>query len=247
MTDPQPLEPPPQPEKYPFWDWLDVALLSTLALPLILPMLSGGGAAPHPTPSITRERAIAALLLTFSFYGVWFLALYALIRLRYGRPFWRSLAWLRPPRGLWDSAGWGFLMALAALVLGALLRPPEIKTPFQEFLKDPGAIVLIGVFAVTLGPLCEELMFRGFLMPLLVRSFGALAGVLAAAVPFALLHGFQYAWTWQLLLIIFLAGAGFGWMRHRSGSTAAAVVMHAAYNLTQFAITLAAQRQGLVR
>ncbi|MGC9971484.1 MAG: type II CAAX endopeptidase family protein [Bryobacteraceae bacterium] len=224
-----------------------MALLSTLALPLILPMVSGGGSTPHPPSPIPRERAVTALLLTFSFYGVWFLALYALIRLRYGRPFWRSLAWLRPPRGLWDSAGWGLLLALAAILLGVLLRPPEIKTPLDDLLQDRASLMLIGVFGVTLGPLCEELMFRGFLMPLLVRSFGALTGVLAAAIPFALLHGFQYAWNWQRLVIIFLAGAAFGWMRHRSGSTAAAALMHAAYNLTQFAITLVAQRQGLVR
>jgi membrane protease YdiL (CAAX protease family) len=76
-------------------------------------------------------------------------------------------------------------------------------------------------------------------MPLLVRSFGALTGVLAAAAPFALLHGFEYAWNWQRLVIIFLAGAAFGWMRHRSGSTAAATVMHCAYNLVFFVLLMA--------
>jgi uncharacterized protein len=246
MTDPQPLAPQPQPEEYPFWGWLDVALLSTLALPLILLMAPTGGGAPPPPPPIPRERAVAVLLSTFSFYGVWFLALYALIRLRYGRPFWRSLAWVRPPRGLWDSAGWGLLLALAAIVLSVVLRPPEIKTPLEELLRDPASLMLIGVFGVTLGPLCEELMFRGFLMPLLVRSFGAVAGVLAAAAPFALLHGYEYSWNWQRLLIIFLAGAAFGWMRRRSGSTAAATVMHCAYNLVFF-ILLAAGRPGRLR
>jgi uncharacterized protein len=239
MTDPQPLALQPQPEKYPFWGWFAVALLSTLALPLILPLAPAGGAAPHPPAPIPRERAVAALLLTFSFYGVWFLALYALIRLRYGRPFWRSLAWVRPPRGFGSSAGWGLLLALVAIVLGVLLRPPEIKTPLDDLLQDPASLTLIGVFGVTLGPLCEELMFRGFLMPLLVRSFGALTGVLAAAAPFALLHGFEYAWNWQRLVIIFLAGAAFGWMRHRSGSTAAATVMHCAYNLVFFVLLMA--------
>jgi len=54
--------------------------------------------------------------------------------------------------------------------------------------------LLIGVFGVTIGPLCEELIFRGFLMPLLTRSFGALPAS-AAAVPFALMHGEEYAWA----------------------------------------------------
>lgn len=245
MIDPQPLESQPQPEKYPFWDWLDVALLSTLALPLLLLKAPAGGGAPHPPPD-PRGLAVTALLLTFSFYGVWFLALHALFRLRYDRPFWRSLAWVRPSRGLWNSAGWGILLALAAIALGALLRPPEIKTPLDGLLRDRASLMLIGVFGVTLGPLCEELIFRGFLMPLLVRWFGAVAGVLGAAAPFALLHGSEYAWNWQRLAIIFFAGAAFGWMRHRSGSTAAATVMHGAYNLVFF-VLLMAHRQGLVR
>jgi uncharacterized protein len=234
MTDPQPLEAQPQPEKYPFWDWLDVALLSSLVLPLLLLKAPAGGGAPHPPPS-----AVTALLLTFSFYGVWFLALHALFRLRYDRPFWRSLAWVRPPRGLWICAGWGLLLGLAAILLGVLLRPPEIKTPLDELLQDRGSLMLIAFFGVTLGPLCEELIFRGFLMPLLVRSFGALTGVLVAAAPFTLLHGSEYAWNWQRLAIIFLVGAAFGWMRHRSGSTAAATVMHCAYNLVFFVLLIA--------
>jgi len=46
-------------------------------------------------------------------------------------------------------------------------------------------------------------------------------------------------------LIIFFAGSAFGWMRHRSGSTAAAAVMHAGYNLVFFT-GLVAQRAGYI-
>lgn len=258
MTDPEPLapppeaEPPPPPEptppaeEYPFWSWLDVAMLTALALPLMLITGLALYGLLHLLPPLPRVKAAGPIAATFSFYGLWFLALYALIRLRYGKPFWRSLAWVPPPQGLWNSAGWGLALALACIVLGVLLRPPEIKTPLEEMLKDPASVALIGIFAVTLGPLCEELAFRGFLMPLLVRSLGPLTGAMAAAAPFALLHGSEYAWSWQRLSIIFFAGAAFGWMRHRSNSTAAAAVMHSAYNLVFF-VGLLAQRQGLVR
>jgi hypothetical protein len=185
-----------------------------------------------------------AVAVTFSLYGLWFLALSLLLRLRYDRPFWRSLACVWPPRGFWHSAACGVLLAMASLLLGVALRIPETKTPLEELLKDRASILLIGVFGVTLGPLCEELIFRGFLMPLLARSFGALAGVLLAALPFALLHGQEYAWGWKQLAIVFLAGAAFGWMRHRSGSTAAAAVMHGAYNLVFF-VMLAALKTGV--
>ncbi len=247
MIDPEAYEPPPPdlPYPYPFWGWVDVLLLALSALPLLIFTSFAALGLSHLLPGLPRVRAALPVVATFSFYGLWFLLLYMLMRTRYGQPFWRSMAWLRPPGGYAASFGWGLLVALASLLLGAILRPPEIKTPLEELIKDPASLVLVGIFAVTLGPLCEELAFRGFLMPLAVRTFGAIAGVLLAAAPFAVLHGFQYAWSWQRLLIIFFAGSAFGWMRYRSGSTAAAAVMHAGYNLLLFA-GLLAQRAGYV-
>jgi membrane protease YdiL (CAAX protease family) len=256
MTDPESLEPrqpelplpesEPQPplERYPFWNWIDVLLLALLALPLLIFTSLAALGLSHIVP-LPGVKAVFPIVATFSFYGLWFLVLYWLIRLRYGRPFWQSMAWVRPPRGPASSFGWGLLLAAASILLGALLRTPEIKTPLEELMKDNTSLILVGIFAVTLGPLCEELAFRGFLMPLAVRTFGAVAGILLAAAPFALLHGFQYAWSWQHLVIIFFVGSALGWMRYHSGSTAASTFMHAGYNLVFFA-GLLAQRAGYV-
>jgi membrane protease YdiL (CAAX protease family) len=250
----QPEQPPPldtsqepAPERrYPFWSWVDVLLLAIVALPLMLFTSLAVLGISRLMPELPRVKAALPIAATFSFYALWFLLLYWLIRSRYGRPFWVSMAWLRPPGGYLSSFGWGLLVALASILFGAILRPPEIKTPLEELMKDPASLLLVGIFAVTLGPLCEELAFRGFFMPLAIRTFGAVAGIVLAAAPFALLHGFEYAWSWQRLLIIFFAGAAFGFMRYRSGSTSAAAVMHAAYNLVFFA-GLLAQRAGYVR
>jgi len=78
----------------------------------------------------------------------------------------------------------------------------------------------------------------------LVRSFGAVAGVVLAAIPFGLLHLSQYGGSWRHGLLITMAGVGFGWMRQVSGSTRAAAIMHAAYNFIFFA-ALFAQRGKL--
>jgi membrane protease YdiL (CAAX protease family) len=95
-------------------------------------------------------------------------------------------------------------------------------------------MILVGIFAVTLGPLCEELAFRGFLQPLLVRSVGAALGIFLTSVPFGLLHLQEYSWSWRHALLITLAGCAFGVVRYRTRSTAVAAVMHAAYNSTFF-------------
>jgi len=100
----------------------------------------------------------------------------------------------------------------------------------------------MGALGITLAPLCEELGFRGFLQPLLVRSLGAVPGVLLTALPFGLLHYQEYGNSWRHALIIAVAGAAFGWMRQATGSTKAAVVMHAAYNLLFFIALMTEKR-----
>lgn len=233
--------PEPPPEKYPFWTYGDVVLVGALALPLLVltsVVVAGLFGLFHWRPS---QKALQVLPAQFLFYLLWFLFLYAWIKLRYDRPFWRSMAWVVPRQGLWSSSTWGILTALAVIALGAWLRPPEMDMPLMELLRDRVSMVLVGTVAVTLGPLCEELAFRGFLLPLLVRTLSALPGILITALLFASLHGPEYAWSWRHLLLITLAGVAFGWMRHRSGSTATATVMHAAYNLTFF-IGMVSQR-----
>jgi len=90
------------------------------------------------------------------------------------------------------------------------------------------------LFLTVFGPVFEELLFRGFLFPLLARSVGPWPGILLAATPFALVHGSQYHWSWQHLTVVGLAGAVFGFVRYKSGSTAAATLVHTGYNATLF-------------
>jgi membrane protease YdiL (CAAX protease family) len=249
MTDPEqqgwpiPEHPPAEetPPKYPFWNWADVGTLVALALPLFLLALGAVQFLLFATSWQPHAKAIVPIAVQFLFYGLWFGILYGLIKLRYRKPFWRSLAFISPPNGWARSAGWGVLTAAGSILLAAVLRPPEITTPLEQLLQDPLSVLLMGIFAVSLGPLCEELAFRGFLMPLLTRPLGAVLGVMVTAAPFAVLHGGEYAWSWQPLVIVFLAGSAFGWMRFRTGSTASATAMHAAYNLVFF-IGLLAQR-----
>jgi hypothetical protein len=132
----------------------------------------------------------------------------------------------------------GPALALLVASLGVVLQTPEIQMPIKDLFTDRFSIALVAVFATTLGPLCEELAFRGFLLPLVARSLGPAAGVLIAALPFAILHGPQYSWSWRHILLIALAGMVFGWMRLRSRSTLAATLMHAGYNFTFFSAYL---------
>ena len=226
---------PPPADSFPFWSYQDLALLIGLSLPSLLAAALLVESLVRTFTTTAPGRPVQLLAAQFLGYGLWFVCLYSVLRLRYGRPFWRSLGWTMPaPSVLVSCAAWGPVLAIVASVLGYVLRTPNMDMPIKQFLRDRQSIFLVGLFASTLGPICEELIFRGFVLPLLARSLGGAAGVVAAALPFALLHGPQYSWSWRHILLVTLAGAAFGWVRLRTGSTIAAATIHGSYNLTFF-------------
>lgn len=96
---------------------------------------------------------------------------------------------------------------------------------------------------VTLGPVLEEIVFRGYLFAFLawcLSRIGSREGrnrliVGIAAIVFALVHLAQPGVSWLEIACITCTGTLYGWIRCRSGSTVGAAVSHATYNLTLYA------------
>jgi hypothetical protein len=211
-------------------------LLSWAIVKAAFAVLRIRGATPAAAP--LAEQVVLYLML--------FGALMLIFRLQYDRPFWRSLAWTRfrfPV--LWVVIG-GASTAYLVAILGQLIHTPTTRNAITDLMQDRASLLLLTVFGVTLGPLCEELAFRGFLQPLLVRSLGAVPGILLAAVPFGLLHYQEYGNSWRHAVIVAAAGVAFGWMRQATGSTKASALMHASYNGLFFVATLS-QRTDLLK
>jgi membrane protease YdiL (CAAX protease family) len=231
--------PTPHPSS-PFWDYQDLGLFISLCFPSLLITILLVRALSNVIP---YGKPFQGLLAQLVWYVLVFSSLYALLRVRYRQPFWRSLGWKMLPL---STTAMCFLagpfLAVAIGYLGYLLRTPEISLPFQQMLDNRPTLLLFSVFVVIIGPLCEELAFRGFLLPLFVRSLGAAAGIIVTGVLFGCLHAPEYSWSWRHVLLVALAGCVFGWARHQTGSTAAAAYMHSTYNLTQFAAFVAQSR-----
>ena len=251
MTDPSPFEPlglsphaqetPPEgtpppappPEREPFWGYSDLALfIGLLAASLLVSMLFG--AALRMVHWLTNAPGAETVVLESLMYVLAFSGLGVYFEIQYGRPFWSSLGWKPFSMPVALIVLYGVLTAVGVAVLGAVIRTPTSNNRVTEMLQDPRSIALIAVFGVTLGPLAEELGFRGFLQPLLVRGLGPVPGVIAAAIPFGMLHFWEYGNSWRHALLISLAGFLFGWVRYRTGSTRASALMHASYNAFEF-------------
>jgi membrane protease YdiL (CAAX protease family) len=230
---PNPQSPTPS---SPFFDYTDLFFFIGLCVPCLLIALLLTRAAKIFAPA---PESIQLLLVQALWYFLAFGSLAVLFRIRYQRPFWESLGWRRISFSVAAAAiAAGPLLALALGLLGSALRTPEIDLPFEQMLGSPATVVLLGIVVVVLGPVAEELAFRGFLMPLLVRSLGAGAGIVLTGVIFGSIHGYEYQWSWRHMLLISLVGCVFGWAKYKTKSTAVSAFMHSTFNLTQFAAFL---------
>lgn len=215
-------------DDFPFWSYEDLALL----IAAILPSMLAGSLLVQI--SHASSKGVQTLIFQSTFFAMLLAALYLLVAWRYRRPFWRSLGWSWPvPGALWAALA-GPVLAFALGSLGVVLHAPEVPDPVKELITGRASLFIVMLFAVVFGPTYEELFFRGFLFPLLAKSFGAVAGILLSALPFALLHGAQYQWAWQQITLVGVAGVVFGFVRHRTGSTAASTIVHSLFNGTQF-------------
>ena len=220
-----------------FWDYADVAVFIGLAFPALL---ISAVVARALAPILPVSKEFDALLMQLLWYVLVFAALNFLLRVRYQRPFWSSLGWRFPFRGEVACLVAGPVVAIAVGLIGYIIRTPIIKLPlFDQMLKDRPTRILFTIFVVMLGPLCEELAFRGFFMPLLIRSFGVATGIGITALLFGAMHGYEYEWSWRHILLISLVGVVLGWTRYKTRSTAGSTFMHATFNLTQLAAFLA--------
>lgn len=149
-------------------------------------------------------------------------SLYAIIRLRHGRGVWKSLGWSWPARIHLVAA----LLGGIALGIGVDIIA-HATTPTTHVIHFWNLVLLDGL----LGPIIEESLFRGCMLPVVARTTGTTIGIAATAALFATLHPISTLVQWLCFLV---TGTAFGWIRVRSGSTAAATLMHAIYNVTLF-------------
>lgn len=189
----------------------------------------------------TKDPAVTFLPAQLLLYGIAFGVLFAILKLDYGRKFWVSLGWID---FRFSPALMIFLGLILAILNGGaslLLHTPDIDTPIKHLLDKRLTAIEFCILGSTLGPLCEELVFRGFMQPVIVRSLGPARGIFVTALLFGCLHLAQNGFAWQSGLLITLAGVAFGWVRHITQSTRASTLMHMGYNLTFFMALLGQQ------
>jgi membrane protease YdiL (CAAX protease family) len=234
----------PPPVENPVWSGWDVLAIAALTfVTMVVVQVAVLLAAhwwryPHESLSDIAQKPILLLVSQLPVYVAVAVFMIMLVEGKYHVPFWQAIRWSWPA-AQWRLLGLGALMLVVLSVLQSLLPMPK-DTPFEHLFDRPRDAYLISIIAVSIGPLMEELFFRGFLYPVLARRMGVVWGVLLTALPFGLIHLPQYGWAWGAALVIFLVGVVCGAVRAATKSVAASFLVHVGYNGTQMLIALAA-------
>jgi membrane protease YdiL (CAAX protease family) len=156
-------------------------------------------------------------------------------------------------------------LSLGVQFLSNFLPIPK-TLPIDDFFRTPADVWMVALFGTLLAPVCEELAFRGFLLPSLASAWDWLRGLrplsdenlvasdrgaqydprwsIAAllvsctitSIAFALVHADQLAHAWAPLAVLFGVSLVLCGVRLWTHSLAASTFIHATYNGTIFTI-----------
>lgn len=224
----QDFECPAPARKDPFWGYVDVLMFIGILFGCFLVLGTGlaltGVNPTHPKPMLV----LAGNCLMYVAIYVGFAAVFVG---RYRRPVFRSLGWCRVGgKTIGRTLVGAIVLTFAVQLVGNLLHTPKIQTPMDEYLSTTPRLIAFGLMAVTLAPIFEELVFRGFLQPLFSRTFGVAVGIVMTAVLFGSLHASEYHLVWQYITVVSIVGLALGWVRWRTNSVIPSTIMHASYN-----------------
>ena len=219
------------------WDVLAVAgatfaavfLCSILALGVAHLLTAGrnisvGALATNPVVVIGAQVVAYPLVILF---------MVTVVGARSREGFWRAIRWN------WNAAKapaffLGGMLVAFVVDYGSKYLPLPKSVPLENYFHEALGAYVTTVFGITLGPLLEELFFRGLLYPRMRRLVGVVPAILFTAVVFASIHAPQLGFAWGPLLSIFVVGVVFTLVREKSGSVAATFTMHVGYNLLLF-------------
>lgn len=188
---------------------------------------------------VLRQPDINAMLMVIA------LPVIGLIMLWLVRRRWPAL-WLRaappgfgfnaPRAPRWYAAA--VLVGLAMPPLGALLTQwlahgHELTQNVEELGRRASSSLRLplGIVAVSVGPMIEELMFRGVLLSALLARYSTGTSIALCALLFGVMHLAGLDFQWYALPSLILLAAALCWLRLRSGSLWPPILAHGLFNL----------------
>lgn len=174
----------------------------------------------------------------------------AIVIRRMGPVRWLGLRWKEWPWVLLIAPGtvvcmWVFFAGLQGLGYMDLMerlgveKVQETVELFQKG-KNPAVLILMAFAAVIVAPICEEVVFRGYLYPAAKRYAGPWVAAVCTALMFSAAHGNMAA-----LLPLFVFGLVLVALYEFTGSIWAPVAAHFLFNAATVAVQMLVRVYGL--
>jgi uncharacterized protein len=182
------------------------------------------------------------------------LPLIALLMFGFVQRSWPAL-WARPkPPGFGLTAPASGSWYVLALVIGLAMPPigalitqwlahghPVTQNIEELSRQASGHLRLpLGIVAVTVGPMIEELLFRGVLLSALMDRLSTRWSVAICALLFGVVHLIGLNFQWYAVPNLTLLAMALCWLRLKSASLWPPILTHSVYNLFAFIALFAA-------
>jgi len=127
--------------------------------------------------------------------------------------------------GLAAGVGAVLLSVGISALLSLVGLPVEEQEWLNELYAEPGVLLRIAPWVVLVGPVAEEVFFRGYFFRFTSQRAGLPVGLLLSSAMFAVIH-----WNASGFLVYLGIGCVFAWVYHRTGRIVAPIVAHATLN-----------------
>ncbi|MEY3395614.1 MAG: hypothetical protein RL346_1850 [Verrucomicrobiota bacterium] len=151
---------------------------------------------------------------------------------------WRQWPWVLLGAPVTVVAMWLVFAVLYSVGYQQLMESLGVKKVqdmvemFQKT-EDESVLVLMVMMAVIVAPICEEVVFRGYLYPVLKKFSGMWMGCLVSALIFSAAHG-----SFVALLPLFIFGLVLVYLYEWTGSIWAPIAVHFLFNSATVGIQL---------
>ncbi len=208
--------------------------------------------------SVAAQLALEAVIFLLTLG-----ASYKVFPLLWKRSFASGVEWNSLPlrRNLPRLLATGVLLCGLAQLGQHFVKVPE-NTEVDQVLSTPAGAWGALLLGVLLAPMCEEILFRGFLLPAFAIAYDWLSldrtpaglerwrtstqytvgakifGALLSSLLFGVMHAPQLRYAWGVVVVIGCVGLTLAYVRLRTHSVACSTLVHATYNGTLFAAML---------
>jgi membrane protease YdiL (CAAX protease family) len=215
---------------------------------LLVLLLALGVGLDQGTHSYAGMQAIIATLLTNADNRAWLvlgtLGTAAPLTLWLVWRHWRAIWPLALPPGLGLAPArpafllLGLIVGIALPLVGGMLTQwlahgHQVTQDIKQLGdgSSPPLRLLLAMLVVTLGPLVEEVLFRGLLLSALLHRLGRGRAIALSALAFGLVHLPDLNYLWYAVPNLVLLGVALAWLRLRAASLWPAVLAHGVNNL----------------